>query len=89
MSQEITMLCYKNRTWCNFKNCTKFNVSKCDRAYTDSIDQRAHVWWNHKKDLLIDMCMSVVLAEGIVNESPSAIIENSKEGFPFLPCNLN
>tara|TARA_R110000787_G_scaffold106579_2_gene214264 strand:+ start:2270 stop:2518 length:249 start_codon:yes stop_codon:yes gene_type:complete len=41
------------------------------------------------KDLLIDMSMSVVLAEGIVNESPSAIIENSKEGFPFLPCNLN
>ena len=50
MSQEITMLCYKNRTWCNFNNCTKFNVSKCDRAYTDSIDQRAHIWWNHKKD---------------------------------------
>ena len=41
------------------------------------------------KDLLIDMCMSVVLAEGIINEAPNAIIEHSKEGFPFLPRNLN
>jgi len=37
------MLCYKDRTFCNDKDCKKFNT--CERALTEEVRLYAEVWW--------------------------------------------
>ena len=37
------MLCYKDKTWCVFKDCKKFN--KCEDALTDKVKLDALKWW--------------------------------------------
>jgi hypothetical protein len=37
------MIGYKDRTWCDAHECSKFEV--CDRAYTQKEKERAIKWW--------------------------------------------
>ena len=29
------MFCYRDKTWCNFKDCSEFSSEKCWRVMTD------------------------------------------------------
>jgi len=37
------MMCYRDKTWCPFSECNKFN--KCDRALTEEVLKDAKTWW--------------------------------------------
>ena len=37
------MLCYKDRTFCEFENCYKFD--RCDHAFTPEVSKAANEWW--------------------------------------------
>lgn len=37
------MICYKDKTWCEFRSCAKFEG--CDRAYTQEVHEQAIKWW--------------------------------------------
>lgn len=37
------MISYKDKTWCDAHECSKFEV--CDRAYTQKEKKRAIKWW--------------------------------------------
>lgn len=39
----VVVMSYKDRTWCSFKYCTKWN--SCDRAFTDDERKKAIEWW--------------------------------------------
>lgn len=37
------MMCYRDRRFCPFNDCTKFNT--CANAYTDQVQAAAERWW--------------------------------------------
>ena len=41
------MMCYRDRTFCNFKNCSEF--SNCSTAYTDEVHKNAVAWWGNEE----------------------------------------
>ena len=41
------MICYKDKTFCDFKNCTEFD--DCTRALTQQVKFDAWDWWNKGK----------------------------------------
>lgn len=34
------MMCYRDRTWCNFDKCKKYNVEKCSRVLSEIDNKR-------------------------------------------------
>ena len=39
------MICYKDKTFCDFEGCKKFNI--CDRAYTKEEKVNAELWMSN------------------------------------------
>lgn len=37
------MMCYKDKTFCEYSNCYKFD--RCDRAFTPEVNESAQKWW--------------------------------------------
>lgn len=37
-------MCYRDRTWCNFRDCHQFGVL-CDRSLTAEVMLDAREWW--------------------------------------------
>lgn len=40
------MVCYKDKTFCNYKECPKFNV--CSESLTKNIIEEAKIWWGNE-----------------------------------------
>ena len=40
------MFCYKDMTFCSFRDCVNFSQEKCHRAYTDDVHKEATAWAN-------------------------------------------
>ena len=40
------MICYKDKTFCEFSNCKTWD--KCDRALTKPVQAAAQKWWGKK-----------------------------------------
>lgn len=42
-AEDVKMMCYKDKTFCKFDDCQKWNG--CSRAYTNEIEISAGNWW--------------------------------------------
>ena len=40
------MLCYKDRTYCEFEDCKNFGPA-CNRSLTKKVHQAAEKWWGN------------------------------------------
>ena len=41
------MMCYRDMTFCEYKECSKFD--SCHRALTDKVQADAEKWWGSEK----------------------------------------